>query len=634
MHPLYRVSGLKLLLQLRQNISAWRLLGLLLVASVTGLALQDADFGGTYERLRPEQRKLIDDWFNRYNQRTHKHLTPEAGYNAVPVSVRTTFEAVTHALMTTRLSRQNAEGPSTALDLVQAIETVRGRSPGKRGDLQFRMYVLLKPGAQQILDKSSEFSRQRDNSVFHIGYPVNYRQQPGFPSIQISVSKDGRRADIDVDYRRSGFPGALFNGHLTAANSDVRAGNNYGGHLKRWDGLANWWRNLFGISVERESGFLPEPEHDIANRPRLTAKAKLEDAVHDYLSTWLVQQKPNLAVAYVSASDYACVESYSAEEKNSADVVPRKLWNDLEETNFVLGKPARLSDAVAPVDVQSRALLPIEHKYATEFNLVKVPDDVAAEFNCSEGGAALKPRRKYGTYYGSAFRIKSPKKSTSGSLLLLWRKEQGYWKIVSQQLDPGLAEEDSVPDSPVRSSTLQAPPPETNADPAMIRTTERFFDVLFVKKDDQAAFRFFAPRSYTCVSRIGLGEQRSVSDPTNAAESLRGYLQQIASRSPSAHKLEQILEPFNPDNPTLGVVHHAHEHAYLLTNLPADEASDLLCQQPGSANIDGQVPITHQHYFGSFFKLIEPGEEPAGLGLLWAKENGEWKIIGFQMDEP
>ena len=37
-----------------------------------------------------------------------------------------------------------------------------------------------------------------------------------------------------MDYRTSGFPSALFNGHLTAQNSDVRAGNNYQGHLQRW----------------------------------------------------------------------------------------------------------------------------------------------------------------------------------------------------------------------------------------------------------------------------------------------------------------------------------------------------------------------------------------------------------------
>lgn len=617
-----------------QNTSVRRFIGLVLAASLTGLAQQGTEFGGTYEKLRPEQRKLVDGWFDRYNQRTHKNLSPEAGYNAIPVSVRTTFEAVTHALMTTRLTGQNSEGPSTALGLVHAIETVRGRSPGTRGDLQFRLYVLLQPGAVQILDTSREFSRQRDNSVFHIGYPVNYRQRAGFPSIQVSVTRDGRRADIDVDYRRSGFPGALFNGHLTAANSDVRAGNNYPGHLKRWDGLTNWWRNLFGIPIERESGFVPEPEHDIASRPRLTAKAKLADAVHDYLSTWLVEQKPNLAVAYVSARDYACVESSSGEEKKSEDVVPRKLWNDLEETNFVLGKPARLSDAVARVNLQSRALLPIEHKYAPEFNLVKIPDDVAAEFNCSETDPALQPRRKYGTYYGSAFRIKTPKNPSSGSLLLLWRKEQGYWKIVSQQLDPGLAEEDSVPDSPLRSSKTQAAPIDTNADVAMIRTTQRFFDTLFVNRDHQAAFRFFALSAYACLSVGLLPEQRSASHGGSAAESLRGYLQQIVSHSPSAHKLEQITERFDPDNPTLGIVRHAHENAYLLTSVPDEEASDLLCQQPGNTNTVRRSPISREPYFATFFKLIEPGEEPAGLGLLWAKENADWKIIAFQMNEP
>jgi hypothetical protein len=616
------------------NTSGRRFTVLLLAASVTGLTQQGTEFGGTYDKLRPEQRKLVDDWFARYNQRTHKNLSPAAGYNAVPVSVRTTFEAVTHALATSPLINRRGDRTGTALDLVEGVETVRGRAPGTRGDLQFRMYVVLRSGAQQMLDASREFSRQRDNSVFHIGYPVNYRQQAGFPSIQISMTRDGRRADVDVDYRRSGFPGALFNGHLTSANSDVRAGNNYRGHLKRWHGLANWWRNLFGLSIERESGFVPDPEHDIANRPRLTAKAKLQDAVHDYLSTWLVERKPNLAVAYVSARDYACVESPSGEERKSEDLVPRKLWNDLEETNFVVGKPARLSDAIARVNLQSGALLPIEHKYATEFDLVKVPDDVAAEFTCSDTGPALQAQRKYGTYYGAAFRIKAPKNASSGSLLLIWRKEQGYWKIVSQAVDPGLAEEDSVPDSPALSSTLQPAPAEKNADRAMIRATELFFDALFVNRDYEAAFRFFAPSSYACLSLAVQPEQRSASDTANAAESLRGHLRQIASRSPRAHTLEQIIERFDPDNPTLGVVHQAQERAYLLTRVPESEAPDLFCAQPGNRTGNDPSAIGRGPYFGTFFKIIEPGDEPAGLGLLWAKENVDWKIVAFQMDQP
>ena len=132
---------------------------------------------------------------------------------------------------------------------MQSIETINGKVPKARGDLQFRMYVVLKPDALQKLKDSKEFFRDRDNTVYHHGYPVNYRQDGSAPTIQISMSKDARHADIDVDYRSSKFPQALINGHLTAANSDVRAGNNTQRHLQRWQGLTDWWRNLFGLDV-------------------------------------------------------------------------------------------------------------------------------------------------------------------------------------------------------------------------------------------------------------------------------------------------------------------------------------------------------------------------------------------------
>ena len=66
------------------------------------------------------------------------------------------------------------------------------------------------------------------------GYPLNYREQSGAPSIQVSIALDGRQADIDVDYRSSTFPVMLFNGHLSASNSDVRAGDNAERHAAQW----------------------------------------------------------------------------------------------------------------------------------------------------------------------------------------------------------------------------------------------------------------------------------------------------------------------------------------------------------------------------------------------------------------
>ena len=60
---------------------------------------------------------------------------------------------------------------------------VRGKIPGASGDEQFRIYVVLRPDAVATLEKSREFRRGADNTVYHKGYPINYRQQGGVPSM-------------------------------------------------------------------------------------------------------------------------------------------------------------------------------------------------------------------------------------------------------------------------------------------------------------------------------------------------------------------------------------------------------------------------------------------------------------------
>src|SRR5215475_11409932 len=225
------------------------------------------EFHGTYQELSPAQRKLIDEWYAEYNQMTHDNSQP-TDYNQFSLSTRTTFEAVTHALMTTQLTDKSGRSMGSALTIVQSIEAINGKVPRARGDLQFRIYVVLKPDALQKLKASKEFFRDRDNTVYHHGYPLNYRQDGGAPSIQVSVAKDTRHADIDVDYRSAKFPQGLVNGHLTAANSDVRAGGNTQKHLQRWNGLTDWWQNLFGFPEELEPSENTTAEGEIPAIPR------------------------------------------------------------------------------------------------------------------------------------------------------------------------------------------------------------------------------------------------------------------------------------------------------------------------------------------------------------------------------
>ncbi len=281
----------------------------LAITATAGPGAQETEprqFGGTYDLLEPGQRGLIDDWVRRFDEVTERDTPPDVLYNVIRLSTRTTFDTVTHALTTTALTDESGQSLGTALDLIDYMETIKGKVKGEGGDRQFRMYAVMKPDTKEILTKSQEFKRGADNTIYHKGYPVNYRQAGKIPSIQISMAREGNRADIDVDYRSSGFPQALFNGHLSSTNSDVRAGNNHDCHVNRWGtGLEDWWRGIFGVRI-RTSG--DDVGEELIPQQPPAGKLKLQAAVHDFLELWLVEGAVNVAMSYMSDRAFECLQ--------------------------------------------------------------------------------------------------------------------------------------------------------------------------------------------------------------------------------------------------------------------------------------------------------------------------------------
>ena len=266
-----------------------------------------SDFGGGYDSLQSEQRALVDDWMKRFSATIHKQVDARQAYNNLSLSTRTTFNAVTHALISTQLTGESGQKLGSAIQIVDKLDTVRGEVLGARGDEQFRIYVQLKPGALDLLDQSQEFRRTDDNAVYHKGYPICYRSKPSVPSIQVSATRDKTRADVDVDYKSSGFPKALVNGHLSSSNSDVRAGRNDEIHNSQWSGLNNWWRNLLSLPRETKKDAYAEAGGATASA-RAQAKTKPAEAVHDLLNTWLVERKPENVISYFAQQSFACAE--------------------------------------------------------------------------------------------------------------------------------------------------------------------------------------------------------------------------------------------------------------------------------------------------------------------------------------
>jgi len=625
-------------------------LTLLLIATINAQNQAPTDslaLHGTYEELSPVQKKLIDEWYAEYNQMTHDNSQPTE-YNQFSLSTRTTFEAVTHALMTTELTGKSGKSMGNALDLLQSIESINGKVPRARGDLQFRIYVVLKSDALEKLKASSEFFRDRDNTVYHHGYPLNYRQDGGTPSIQISVAKDTRHADIDVDYRSSKFPESLLNGHLTAANSDVRAGGNTQKHLQRWQGLADWWKGLFGFPEEMEASENGTPEGEIPAIPR-KADDKLEIAAADYLSAWLVEQKPNLSAAYLSPLSYSCLEEYGPNSGKivSAGVAPYLATNQMAAVNKAIGSVKTLQDAIEPIGLRDPNLKSLKHPYGAAFSLYQVSNGLAAEFLCDperafedfdkvrvEGSA-----RKYGGYFATAFRIKGPK-TKSDAITLLWRREAKYWKVIAWDVESEEATPGKVPDVRRRRTIAKTAAAETpmSADREFMDASRDFLHSWLVADDFDHASTYFSQQSENCALAYLPPDNPAPSSPAAYASYIRNAMTSVGKDVGAVQHLRDAIEPVRPEHDDLRVLPHEGEGAYTVAAVPDYLREMFLCDQESSKHPYDVSPDPEQKTYGNYyailFSLRTPGELPASLTLLWAKDGEKWKIIAYELLAP
>jgi hypothetical protein len=618
------------------------LLGLCAVAQEKPAQQQ---FTGSYEQLRPVQKRLIDEWYAEYNRLMNEHDSP-SDYNQLSLSTRTTFEAVTHALLTTSLTNKAGQTMGNAIDLVQAIETINGKVPRARGDLQFRMYVVVKPDAVQTLKDSREFFRDRDNTVYHHGYPLNYRQDGGAPSIQFSIAKDGRHADIDVDYRSAKFPNALVNGHLTAANSDVRAGNNTQRHLQRWDGLTDWWRNLFGLPDSSDE----TPESIAANGevPPIPRKAtgKLEDAVQDFLNAWLVEEKPELAAAYLSPRSFPCLTEYGpqAGKEINAGLAPYLAARDMAATNRLIGKPATLEGAVKPAPLADPSLRPLKQTYATAFRLYQLPNATAADFECDPERAfddydkarVSRTGTKYGNYFASVFQLK-PTQGKGDTVTMLWAKEGNYWKVIAWDVEPEDAKPDAIPDTRQRSAAVHAPKALTKGDQGLLHASDEFLHSWLVADNFTAAAGFFSPHSYDCASAFLSPGEQEPQTPEQYAAFLRSSLTTVGKDVGQVQHLRDAIGAVDPEHDDLKTVAHSGADAYTVVAVPDYLALSFSCHKLA---LTGQAPAAdaqsknYGKYYATLFALHTPGDHPASLAFLWSKEDGRWKIVSYSLMAP
>jgi hypothetical protein len=594
---------------------------------------------GNYSALAPQQKQIVLDWHNEYEKITGNHIDAETSYDSLNPSVRTTFEAVTNALLKTQLTDEKGQSLGNALSLIKLIESVHGKIPDTRGDQQFRIYVLLTDDAVDRLYKCREFKRIGDNTVYHIGYPINFRQQGGTPSIQISVTRTGFRADIDVDYRSSGGPMALVNGHLTSANSDVRAGGNYVRHTRRWTGFGDWWRSLFGISAQ-----IPKADRVALSsqyiKPKVDDSKPVEAAAEDFFQSWLIDQRPQVSLSYLSVKANACVAQFGAGESAREGMIRLRTFQHMKNINRRIGKVESLSDVLRGTVIMGEGTQPVVQPNGNIFAVSQIPNDVARALDCRKTqGLRLAEdlphaSRIYGHYYGVSTVLRAKDGKTPGQLIyLIFAREEKSWKIVSWYLENPF-ELPSVPKNKPTDTLIAASNPDLQR-PQLANSVDTLLQEWLVNDNYAAAAHFFAPESYSC-AHLESGAAKPTASSASAA-TLEKWLAQVAGAIPNAISLDATIEDVSYDPAQKVRVTHPHTHSYVLVEVPDDLARMSSCSfrnsgQAVSRNASVGPPSYDLNTYQSTFEPRHRSGDRGAVVLTWARRNDKWRVIAFHIE--
>lgn len=582
-----------------------------------------ASSGASFERLRTEQKKLVLSWMAEYQKITGRQLDVST-YDSLPLSTRTTFDAVTHALLSTKLTGPKGAPLGTALDLIELVEGVHGHVPDARGDHQFRVYVKLKPDALSRLYRSREFRRTGDNTIYHIGYPINFRQQGGAPSIQFSVTRTGRRADIDVDYRSSSGPQALVNGHLTAANSDVRAGGNPVKHSSRWNGFEDWWRDMLGL-------FKPAPAEStilaldttVPASPRIKDSAPVEEAVADFYQTWMVEGKPEMAMSYLSIRSYACLAEYQTGENIESGLAGLRIVQHLRQGLAAYGKSSTLTEVIEAAPSHAPGARPVGHVQNSSFTVEHVADDVAQSMDCrvrlrtNLAEELPKVSHSYGDSYVATVRLLK-EKSPATFLTQVWKKEEGYWKIVSWHFEnPHRAVE-----APMLTARESAPPSHDQRPMppgALPDQVEKFHRLWLVERDYDRTAAFFSPAASRC-------------EDVHNAGSEKAFLASVGGLLPRKTQLAELISTVEHGHDQMLELAHPNSAAFLLARVSDDLAamSECRARAPGRKAGAG-TPSFRNNRFQTVFRLKDSEGVAGAVQLQWALDKTGWVVTSAQI---
>ena len=188
----------------------------------------------------------------------------------------------------------------------------------------------------------------------------------------------------------------------------------------------------------------PDLEPDVAPKTKVgrdKAEPRLVEAARGFLESWLIRREYDDAFRYLSTKAYGCYDLVRGADQpasTSLEDAGRRIQAGIERVGESVGNVRRLEDILMPVEAQHAAVRVIDHPYENAFALGSIPNALGDASECAArvGGFVMPDPLPlaYGDAYGMAIRFRMGG-GEGASLLLLWRQEEGAWRIRSYDLE-------------------------------------------------------------------------------------------------------------------------------------------------------------------------------------------------------
>jgi hypothetical protein len=188
----------------------------------------------------------------------------------------------------------------------------------------------------------------------------------------------------------------------------------------------------------------PDSESNVAPTTKVVhekVEPRLVEAARGFLESWLIRKDYDSAFRYLSPRAYGCYDVVRGADQpasTSVEDAGRRIRAGIERIGESVGNLRRLEDVLMPVEVRHVAVRVMDHAYQNAFVLGSIPNALGDASECAArvGGFVMPDPLPlvYGDAFGMAIRFRTGG-GEGASLLLLWRQEEGAWRIRSYDLE-------------------------------------------------------------------------------------------------------------------------------------------------------------------------------------------------------